>query len=309
MRLDAGGSLRNHVGAAMARDLLLLRRMMRRHRIDSRLGYHVCLKPRDKGVIATTPEARRILARAILESCGDAGLLAFGLADNHVHLLLACSRARAGRAAKRLALMLGWRLQIFDGFERPHYEPIADGAHLKNAFRYVLRQPLRHGLDPSIDPWFETTSLPDLLGLRVPLAPIVDNVRTWLPRLRAKDALEMVDLDAQIVEELNRIEPAQERPEVEGSEWLDVALAAAALPALEGLDRQTMSVRRAIIEAVGSSLRPRELSQLVGLGESTVRRLRKAPVDERLLHAMRRQLAFRQGCRALECVGAQTESL
>lgn len=274
---------------------------MRRNRIESRLGYHVWLKPRDRGVIATTPEARRILARAVHESCGDAGLLSFGLADNHVHLVLACCYARASRAAKRLALMLGWRLEISGGFERPGFERIADGAHLRNAFRYTLRQALGHRLDPGADPFFESTSLPDLLGLRLPLAPIIDNVRTWLPRLCAADALDMLDLDGRaIIEDLRARASSRTLVESSVDELVDVGLSAALLPSLEGFSTRAMALRRAIIELAEPWLRPAALSRLVGLAPSTLRRVRKGPVDQGLLRAMRRQLAFRQ-CRREIC--------
>lgn len=257
----------------------------------SRLGYHVRLTPVDKGVIAATPVARRILARAVHEACEGAGLLAFGLADNHLHLLLCGERAVVGRAARRLSLMLGWRLSIASGFQQAYIQPIRDGAHLFSTFRYVMRQGERHDLDPAADPWMEATSIPDVLGLRPLGAGVITCVKRALPRARPYDVYEIAGIDR--------------LPKLDGplADAAEAGCVATALPSLAGKGQQPRCARRAVIELVGDRLRAGDCARLVGIASSTLRRVRSEPYDPDILLALQRVLGFmRERRRAIEAI-------
>lgn len=265
------------------RGLLCFRGMKRTRRLPletSRLGYHVRLTPVDGGVIARTPEARRVLARAVHESCGAAGLLAFGLADNHLHLLLCGDRAQVSKAAMRLSQMLGWRLSIAGGFLPAYIKPIRDGAHLLSTFRYVMRQGERHGLDPASDPWLEATSVPDLLGVRPLGASLIDQVKVRLPRLTAADVLEVASMGR-----LPLLDgPLEDAPEA--------ARLVACRGTLAGKGRSAREIRRALIELIGDRLAPRDCAELLEIGASTLRRVRREKVEPTLVLALRRGLGL-----------------
>lgn len=235
--------------------------------------------------MVTTPEARRILAAAVHECCAPAGLLGFALADNHLHLELTCDRAMAGRVARRLALMLGWRLKILEGVEMRFIKPILDGAHLANTFRYLARQAERHGIDPSFDPWCETTSVPDLLGLRPAGRHVIEQVRTWLPRTTQDDVMRLIGLPG-----LREVPRANEPLD----EVVDAALAAMMLPSLAGAGREVCRARRAIVAVVGARMSTAELAQLVGLSPCSLRRVRRQAADPALVRAIELQLGLRQ---------------
>jgi hypothetical protein len=158
--------------------------------------------------------------------------------------------------------------------------PVRDQRHLRNTFRYVLRQEERHGI--ALDPLHEASNLPDLLRLRVIGAESQGWVRALLPRV--DDAL----LRSMFGDpELDREPTAQE---VEGL----LAAAAAAAVGLASCDGRTpwaVHARRAAVHAgelsVGRSARA------LGIGASTARRLKRETPREDLVAAIRLQMRLR----------------
>src|SRR5262249_20645079 len=129
------------------------------------IGFHVILRLEDDRPIATTPAARRTVARVVLVQGESRGLVAFGPADSHLHAMLVTDRETAGAFARYLACALHYHLTLRARFETARIRPLYDQRHAYNAFRYVQRQDSRHELH--VDPTRDATSLPDLLGLRV----------------------------------------------------------------------------------------------------------------------------------------------
>ncbi len=268
--------------------------MRHQHIKESRLGYHVILGPRDGGVITASPQAHRIIARAVHETCKDVGLLAFGEADTHLHLLLANQRPRVGRIVRRLALMLNWRLGITGGFKPAYFKPISDAHHLISTFRYVLRQPSRHGLDPYNDPWSEGSSLVDLLNLRPLGAHVLRSVQQAFPRLGRQEILDLAGIKDLHLQNI----PLD-----------DISEAAKAAALITSLDRSTvelMAVKHAIVEIVGHHLKTKDTASIAHLAASTVRRLRHCPAHPGLVEAIRGQLALHEAKRPKENA-SQTE--
>jgi hypothetical protein len=240
------------------------------------LGEHITMRLRNDAVIARTAEERRAVARAVLGKAIGCRLLAFGLADTHLHLLVACARAAAGRLAAVIALSLHRRLRLESGFSPAHFTPVKDARHLYSAFSYVLRQAERHKL--TVDPLREASNLPDLLGLR-PLGGYTrGNVRRILPRVQRADLLELLQLPA--------LEPAS----TPISEIVLATLAATALPDLDGRALHVVEARRAAIEVVGSALPVSACARLLAIEERSVYRLRERPADAELVLAIRRNL-------------------
>jgi hypothetical protein len=206
-------------------------------------------------------------------------LLAFGLADNHLHLLLACARELAAQLAKVVELSLRRRLALPVPFGPAHLTPVEDSRHLDRAFRYVLRQPERHGIDG--DPHREASSLPDLLGLRPLGGFTAANVRRELPRIKRHDLLELLGV-------------ADLQPADGPVEWtVEATLAAAALPSLAGTARAIVVARRAALSVLSDRVPPRRAAEALGICDRTLRRTRRAPVDAALVEAIRGQLRLR----------------
>jgi len=243
------------------------------------IAQHVSLRLVDGRPLTTCQLQRRALARAVLIKLRGTALLAFGLADNHLHLLLACVRALAAQLAKTVELSLRRRLTLPVPFSPAHLTAVEDNRHLDRAFRYVLRQPERHGLDD--DPHREASSLPDLLGLR-PLGGFTTaNVRRELLRISRQDLLDLLG-----VPDL--------RPTDGPVEWtVEATLAAAALPSLAGTACEVVLARRAALSVIAGRVLPRHAAATLGICDRTLRRARRAPVDATLVEAIRRQLCLR----------------
>jgi hypothetical protein len=244
------------------------------------LAQHICLRLNDNRVIAPSPCERRSAARAVLEQFAQATLLAFGLADTHLHLLAACARALAGELARRLEISLGRRLSLAIGFAPAYFKEVSDGSHLGRAFSYVLEQTAHHGLE--WDPLHEASNLPDLLGLRPLGSYTATNVRQLLPRVTRDTLLGCLRLAA--------LEPADEP-----LDRLELAVAAATgLSTLAGAGREALAARQALVQVAGHRLSARALAQRLGVCERTVYELRRRPPSARLVQAVRLQLGLIQ---------------
>ena len=184
------------------------------------LGQHIVVRLADSRVIAPAAVERRRVARSVLELCRGHELLAFGLADTHLHLLVACDREAAGQLARRVEISLAQRLCLDVRFVPAYFKSVDDGRHLYRAFTYVLEQSTHHGLE--WDPLHEASNLPDLLGLRVLGAYTAVAVRRRLPRIKRPDLLACMGLD-----ELQPMDGPLEHA-------VGATLAAAGLPDLSG---------------------------------------------------------------------------
>jgi hypothetical protein len=243
------------------------------------IAQHISLRLVDGRPLATGQVQRRVLARVVLDKLRAAALLAFGLADNHLHLLLACARAPAAQLAKIVELSLGRRLDLAVRFSAAHLVPVEDQRHLDRAFRYVLRQPERHGLEG--DRLREATNLPDLLGLRPLGGFTAANVRRYLPRIARNELLGLLGV-----------------PELEPTdgpvEWaVDATLAATALPALSGSSREVLAARRAALAVMAPRASSMQVAVSLGVCDRTLRRMRRSEPDATLVAAIRRQLGLR----------------
>jgi hypothetical protein len=131
--------------------------------------------------------SRRTLGRT-------AGLLVFRLPDSHLHVVLLCSRERAGRFAHDVEVALRRRLCLPVRFAPAHLVEIKDQAHLENVVDYVLRNQEHHGA--AADPLHDASNLPELLGLRVGGGWLIGAVREAVPRLRRRRLLEILGAPA-----------------------------------------------------------------------------------------------------------------
>jgi len=230
-------------------------------------------------VIAPTVAQRRLVARVVLHHGLRYNLVAMALADSHLHMAAMCDRKAAGRFAHGIEASLKQRLRLAVSFIQYPPKPIRNHRHLRNTFKYILTQHKRHGL--RADLVFETSNVPDLLGLRLMGRYTLENVRRWLPRVRRFELLQWLTMP--------EIEPA-DGP----MEQLEAAtLAASCLDNLQGSSQAIVTARRAMVEILGSRVANRELANLLGVEPRTLRRLRMRPVDPDLVMAIRLQLGYR----------------
>jgi hypothetical protein len=233
------------------------------------------MRTTDGRVICSSREDRRLLARAVLAQVAPHGLLAFRCADTHLHLLLACLRARAGKLACHVQGALTRRLDLACGFERAKIKPLNDQSHAYGSFRYILRQEQHHGI--ACDPLHDASNLPDLLGLRLLAPDCRANVGRVLPRISDDELRGYLDV--------------MNAPRADTAATLcDAAAAALALPDLRGSDRQTIRARCAL-----ATLLPRqnaELARLWGTSVRSVQRARRQSADPALLATIERRIAM-----------------
>jgi hypothetical protein len=258
----------------------------------SGLGHHIVCRLRNGGVIAPTIEARRVVARVVLERLRDQPLLAFGMPDTHLHIEMGDGPVPPAELGRRVEISLHHRLDLKVSFETTFVKTIADQWHLYRCFKYTLTQDEHHGL--SCDPFHEASNLPDLLDLRFIGRYTKTNVGQLLPRVHRVQLLHYLGVKA--------LAPVEQDPSLtqNPTRLVEAAAAAVALPNLRGSSRRTRAARRAIVELVDPWMTKTELARLLVVDRKTVYRLRKLAVDSALCTAIRLQLALRRGYRQTE---------
>ena len=154
----------------------------------SAIGQHMMFRAKDDRVILKTSTHRRQFSRVLLAHGEEFGLFAFSHADTHGHAGISCSRAAAGKFARRVLSALTQTIPVDGGFAPARFKDIDDQRHLDRLFDYILNQQNHHGA--FVDAYHDASNLPDLLGLRVTGAYTAQTVRALLPRgATASDAV------------------------------------------------------------------------------------------------------------------------
>lgn len=252
------------------------------------IAWHVTLRlDRDHDrVIATTMAEIRDAARLFLHLGRRVDLLAFGIADTHMHALLACDRAAAGRFVHGLEVGLRRRLKLPVPFAAARFTPVEQQRHLRNTVGYVFAQDDHHDLGR--DPFREGTNLCDLLGARTAGRWTVDRFKELLPRVGQHDLLRHLPGAASLAS------PAPP----EALDLLPEVVAALGLaPDLRGKRPEVVAARAAAVHFGLQHLAPGQLASLLDIGTTSLHRLRGTPVDSALVTAVELQLRMRHGAR------------
>lgn len=244
----------------------------------SDLGRRLCLKLVDNRSIGTSSKERRTIARVVLEQGKKDNLVSFGQPDDHIHLHAGCSERAAGRLAQRIESSLKQRLGLGVGFQRVWNRPLNDGRHPASLARYYFKQAKHHQVPD--DPLFESTNLPDLLGLRLIGGYTADNFRRWVRRFGTADLLRCLGVGALVPRDGD--DPL--------ALVLRATLAASALPDLRGRGKETVAARRALVAVVGERHGAREVGDLIGITQRRVYELRRHSPNPALVRAIRLQL-------------------
>lgn len=244
------------------------------------VGQHIMLRLADDRVIAPTTAMQRMVARTVLRLASNTGLLAFRCVDTHLHINSLTSRVRAGKLAHAVESSLVQRLSLDVSFSPARFKDIADQHHLERLFHYILDQERHHGVH--LDPFHEASVLPDLLGLRTLGGYVVNNVRSYLPRIRGQQLQQYLG------------EERLSRP-VESFDRLgEAAAAAAGLADLKGNTPETVMARCAAVSVAAGILTSPVIGMLLNIHKRTVQRLAARHPDPALVQATALQLRLRQ---------------
>ena len=253
------------------------------------IGTHIMIRSDDDRVLAPSDAARRALARAVYRVAAPYPLLAFGAADNHLHLVVLCDRRMAAQFAGRLLRGLRWALDLQVAFFPVRYKELADQHHLVSAFHYVLGQRNRHGVQT--DPYLDASSLPELLGLRLLATDSTPRVREHIARLGRTRLLG--HLGPALLEPATAEVVAMLIEAGRGDLLRDAASGALGLQRLGGRQTQEVRARNALIKVTGCSCTTSQIAQVVGRSPSQARHLRTLPHQPQLERAVRLQIALR----------------
>jgi len=236
------------------------------------------------------PRRRAAVRRLARVAGGDMAL--FGVVDDHVHLVVLATRARAGRIAQSLMLSLA---KVADAKLDPsRIRAVDTRSHLQWLVRYILTQLTHYGVDAQPALW-SGSCFQDLVGARQ-LAGLKLRIREVLPRLRTRDMQAMVGLDEA------KLQPAS-NDAVRGAGAVRLVNAAAAAlavgPELRGNKPEVVQARRAAIQLASAvELSLSELAWALGLTQRAVLRLRKPAVPAATLTAVRLRLALESAVQA-----------
>lgn len=250
------------------------------------IGFHVMFRLLDRRPLATTAAALREIACVMLRIGEQNGLLAFGVADDHLHAMVVIGRVAAGTFARSVENALHHRLRLGVRFEPARIIPLRDQGHASSTFHYVQRQDERHAIHR--DPFREGTSLPDLLGARV-----IDSGSTIVGRVRAN--LQRVTRDDLLAHFPRGV--FDERP-IALDGLADAAAAALALPDLSGRGPDVSKARLAAVHVAGPETPTKLLAESLCVGSRAIQLLRAAPRDLRVERAVRMQALLRTPMRA-----------
>lgn len=154
--------------------------------------FHLTFATRGRQPVAPDEGVRRALVRVLVRVAGPS-LVLFCVVDDHVHVVVLCTREVAGRLAQALVLALRGASPV--PVRAADITPVNSRPHMVELVRYVLTQPDHHGLNTPAALW-SGSCFPDLVGARV-IEGWRYNILEALPRFRRRDAYVAVGLPAE----------------------------------------------------------------------------------------------------------------
>lgn len=220
---------------------------------------------------------------AILRHGLPAGLLAFCVADTHFHALFVGDRERIGEAMRRIEIASHRMLPLEQRYEGARIRPVRDQSHLRYSVGYVLRQLDRHELKN--DRLAVSSSVHDLLGLRVPGVVLASRLDAELPRGLGVELWSLLGASSELGRIWDRPVDLQDLDRLE-----EATLRAFSLRTLERRSRKFTRVRAALVQSVDPVVGPTAIARATGLSRGAVINLRKVTVPEHWKLAVRRQV-------------------
>jgi hypothetical protein len=238
---------------------------------------------------------RRLAIRKLVQVAGNE-LVLFSIVDEHIHLVVCCSRQRAGLIGRSVLRTLNPISDV--PLELGDLREVEGRGHLERLVRYHLRQVLHHdvpGADPAL---WSGSCFQDMVNARV-----IEGLqlRLWeaLPRFRLRVAYQHVGLPQR------PIEPLDDAGVRAAGATRIVSATSAALAVNERLDGAAapeLSGRRAAVQlAHVTGLELGEVAWALDVTIRTVRRLIEPDVAEPITRAVRIRLALEEMVQALSC--------
>lgn len=248
--------------------------------------WHLTFKSEGRRTLYRSEEEVRSAVRALAAVAGVVTLL-FCIVDDHIHLVVVCSREQAGRLAQAACLMLR-RCFTIPIVGPTHFKPVVDKWHLEALVGYAVKQPPHHDLPVHPAIWTGSCFL-DLVGARA-VGALGKRLSVFLPRLRLSVIIRMAGLDTDV------IAPAgDERIRAAGAVRLSAAAAAAlAVPAgLAGKRREVVVARRAAAAlAAEVGIPTTETSNALMVTSRAARRCAVPDPSQEILRTIRIRLAL-----------------
>jgi hypothetical protein len=232
-----------------------------------------------------TAEQRVVAARAIAR-VGGAALRLFSIVDDHQHLVVACEVASASRLAGTFVRSLA----LLPGTARlapSHVARVNDRTHLITLVRYVIQQPVHHGLGDAAS--WNGSCLADLVGARRLPGFDATALAADLPRL---DIAETARIAAGLPRAIVPFDLAAVRAAGPARLW-EATVACGALVDVAAHDPVTVGWRRAYVAlAKAAEIAISEARDAAAMPRRTWSRLASDGAAASDLTLLRRRLAF-----------------
>jgi hypothetical protein len=238
---------------------------------------------------------RRLAIRKLVQVAGNEMVL-FCVVDEHIHLVVCCSRQRAGLIGRSVLRALNPISDV--PLELGDLREVQGRSHLERLVRYHLRQVLHHdvpGADPAL---WSGSCFQDMVNARV-----IEGLqlRLWeaLPRLRLRVAYQHVGLPQK------PIEPLDDAGVRAAGATRIVSATSAALAANERLDgdgaAEVLGRKAAVQLTRVTGMQMGEIAWALDVTTRAVRRLLEPDVAEPITRAVRIRLALEDMVQALSC--------
>ena len=239
--------------------------------------WHLRFSSEGRHPLFPTEGQRRAAVTVVVQRAGPY-LITFGIVDDHLHIVLVCDRATAGKLSR--ALLLGLRPIARREFESPYIKPVENRSHLLRLVGYTIEQPAKHGLDTHPALW-SGSAFPDIVGARVICRLRISDV---LPRYRTAEAWKAAGLSPQGVSplEVGLLRSAD-------VEALTVAASfvANAPPELSGRTAPETRARALVVSlAREAGLPTHDVTVALDISREAARKLSKRPVEDHDLEAV-----------------------
>jgi len=249
--------------------------------------WHLTLESKGRQHLFPAEESLRAAVRALAAAAGGETLL-FCVVDDHVHVVVCCDRARAGRLAQAVSTTLR-PLATVPTKRLADIAPVEDRRHMERLVGYLVKQPPHHNLP--VHPALWTGScFPDLIGARA-IRALGQPLLKFLPRFRLTEVMEYVGLEPRLPE------PASDAAiRAAGATRLVSAVnAALALPDGGAGNRWEVVLARVVTSALASTAGIATGETAAALGKTmrcVQRRALDTRIDDTVLKAVRTRLTL-----------------
>ncbi len=250
------------------------------------IGHHLMFRLLDDRVLVPGIAKRRTLARTVYRLAEPAGLVAFGVADTHLHVSIEADRVRAGKLAHDLCCALHFAIEPKQLFERTRIKAIESQRHLQAVIGYAFRQKWHHGIQ--VDALRDGTSLPELLGLRLLAGPSLQRVRELLPRVSREELMRWLGPGS--LEPALQIREDHHPPEL----LIDAVAGAFGLAGLSGGDAWTRRARATLLQLPLTRPLAIAVRDRLAISRSGAARLRGVPLPPSHPRAVKLQIGLRR---------------